>query len=117
MKSKKWLRHGDVVIVPIDEKEFNEGIKNGEEIKDKILARGEVTGHYHGIRSGDAIVMKGFDDNIYLKVRSEVAEIVHQEHGDVVDGEEMRVKKIPRGTYQIGIKREYRYGDETKVLD
>lgn len=112
MARKKFMRHGDVVLIEVDS--IPQGLK---EDKEKILALGEATGHHHKFVGEGAVVMKGFDDQIYVDVQSDVAKIVHQEHGDDVGDPTYRFKDVPKGTYEVRIKREYRHGDETKVLD
>ena len=108
---KRMMRHGDVVLLEVDE--IPSGLR---EDKEKILARGEATGHHHKVLDG-AVVMRGFNDECYLDVQKKVAKIVHQEHGDQVGHLTYRFKDIPEGRYKVIIKREYRHGEETLVRD
>lgn len=107
---KEGYFHGDVVLIKIDE------VPEGVVVPDGIMARGEATGHHHRMLEG-AVVLKGFDDKIYVKVTARAARIVHQEHGDDIGHPTYRFKDLPRGNYEVRIKREYRYGEETQVLD
>lgn len=110
MKEKIGYFHGDVVLIKVDEE------PEGEIVTDNIIARGEATGHHHKVLDG-AVVMKGFDDKMYVKVTAPFAKIVHQEHGDDIGHPTYRFKDLPQGNYEVRIKREYRYGEETKVID
>lgn len=97
------FRQGDVIIedemVPseITEKE------------DKVIARGESTGHTHRIKSGDAKLLVAPNTVMYIKAYSPTT-IGHEEHGDIV---------LPVGEYSIRMQREYDwYSEEVKnVVD
>ena len=111
---KRAYRHGDVWLLEIDKAELpiqHTVVESG------MLAEGEVTGHHHRVTEG-AVVMKDFDDNLYVSVQKNLATIVHQEHGDVRDAKDIyRYKEIPAGDYKVVIKREYQHGESRKVLD
>lgn len=91
-KLKKY-RHGDVIIVEVDRMPKGKG----EELKHTTLAEGEVTGHSHRISEGVAKLTK-FDDRMYLRVQSDIAKLVHEEH---------HALSLPQGEYEIKIQREY----------
>lgn len=111
---KKAMRHGDVLLLEIDE---NEIPTNVQPVESGIVAEGEVTGHHHKFIEG-AVVMKGFDEDFYVKVQKQ-ATIVHQEHGDKREGLDSQYfyKDVPAGNYKVIIKREYRHGEQRRVLD
>ncbi len=84
------LQQGDVILVKVSE------IK-GKKLKHLCLAKGEVTGHHHTITKGDAELYE-YEGTLFLRVKSEEAELTHQEHNIVT---------IPKGDYKINIVREY----------
>jgi len=88
---KKNYRHGDVLIIPTAEK------IQGEQNKELVLARGEVSGHSHRITEGTAQLFK-FNDKTYLKVISKFALLTHEEH---------KALSIPQGEYEIKIQKDY----------
>ncbi|MBE9117509.1 hypothetical protein IQ249_16540 [Lusitaniella coriacea LEGE 07157] len=86
----KPIRQGDVILKPISQVQ-------GKKLSHLTLAEGEVTGHSHRISSGEAqLLEKG--DTLYLKVLSETALLVHEEHKPVT---------IPQGDWMVKIQREY----------
>lgn len=87
-------RHGDVLIERIEKLPPK---KNLTEQKHLTLAEGEVTGHSHRISEGAGKLFK-FDDRMFLKVQSEIATLVHEEHHALT---------LPQGDYEIKIQREY----------
>lgn len=111
MTKKRAFRHGDVWLFEIDEIP-----SNLKEDKTKTLALGEATGHHHKMLDG-AIVMKGYNDDIYVDVQESIAKIIHQEHGEDIGDATYRFKDVPKGKYKAIIKRQYKYGEESKVLD
>lgn len=71
------------------------------------LAEGEVTGHSHRIAKGNAVLYRTRDGMI-LKVYSETALLVHEEH---------QALQIPQGNWRITIQREYQPGGFRYVSD
>ena len=65
------------------------------------LAEGEASGHFHKVSVGVAELYT-IPDSVdkFLKVISDTATITHEEHKPVV---------LPKGTYKIGIVKEYDY--------
>ena len=98
---KKNYRHGDVVIkqaaIPAQ----------ANKVEHLILAEGEATGHNHAIVSGIAEHLR-WNEKIYLRVISDVAEIDHPEHGR---------RTLNRGEYEIDIQQEWKEDGWTKVID
>ena len=97
---KENYRHGDVIIMPTKD------VKG--ELQDKnVLAEGEVTGHSHQITKGNAQLFK-YSDKAYLKVKSEIAALTHEEHKKI---------ELPAGDYEVIIQRDYIPDGWKKVVD
>ncbi len=86
----KPIRQGDVILIPVQQVE-------GEKLSHLTLAEGEVTGHRHRISEGDAELYER-NGTLYLRVLSESALLVHEEHKQIA---------IPQGVWIIEIQREY----------
>ena len=84
------IRQGDVILKAIARSE-------GKKLSHLTLAEGEVTGHSHRIADGRAELYEK-DGILYLKVLSEKATLIHEEH-QAVD--------IPQGDWLVRIQREY----------
>lgn len=98
---KNNYRHGDVVIIPTK-------IPKGAKPKRGLtLAEGEVTGHSHQITKGQA-AMFTFNDKTYLRVKSKIAALTHEEH---CKGE------IPCGDYEVIIQQDYEPSGWKRVRD
>jgi len=84
---------GDIVFVPVD------GLPKEEktEVKDRILARGEITGHTHAVRQGAEAMVYMMGTQMYLHALRPV-EIDHQEHGTIT---------LPIGYFKIQRQAEY----------
>jgi len=112
MKTCKRIgkRQGDVIIckskIPADAFERN----------DRVIARGEGSGHAHVISAGDAKLFVAPpttakpEGGLYLKVYSDSAIVSHDTHPDVA---------FPKGEYEIGFERELDWytGLSRKVAD
>lgn len=87
------LRQGDVLIMK------TAGIPKGAaKLPHRTLAHGEITGHSHRVdESGDVELFEA-DGTLFMRVKSEQATVVHQEHGPVV---------VPSGIYKVWRQREY----------
>ena len=83
-------QQGDVIILRTN------SIK-GKKLNHLTLAYGEHTGHHHTITKGDAELYE-HEGTLFLKVKSDEAELTHQEHKTIV---------LPKGDYQINRVREY----------
>ena len=68
-----------------------------KEIKDKVLAEGEATGHAHRARAKTAKVYEGERGHREL----------HAPHGTAVDHEEHKTIQVPAGEYNRLIVQEY----------
>jgi hypothetical protein len=91
MLIKEVYQQGDVII-----SKYAEKIK-GKKLKHLVLAEGEATGHSHKIVSGDATLFL-YNQQMFLKVYSESAKLIHEEHGKI---------EIPQGDYVITKVLEY----------
>lgn len=91
------IRQGDVVLVKIDK------TPDGLVEKDKILARGETTGHNHRFESEQATVLLDRNSNTQYAVLAGDCELVHEEHKNIL---------VPRGVYKIVPQREYDISEE-----
>ena len=96
-------RHGDVLIAAV------RAIPDGAtELRQTVLARGEITGHSHRIRERDAAELWEAGGALYLKITADSATVVHQEHRPIT---------LPRGTYRVWIQREYSPSAIRRVVD
>lgn len=84
------IRQGDVILIPTPE-------ITGQILPHLTLAEGEVTGHKHQIKDGEAELYEK-NDVLYLKVLSETAILTHEQHKEIA---------IPRGNWMVKIQREY----------
>ena len=93
-------RQGDVLIVRVDSTPTNlEPVRRDP--RGVILAEGEATGHYHGIKSRRAKLFRTEEDVRFLRVTAPVS-LEHQEHTTV---------RIPTGDYRITIQTQYVPGE------
>ncbi len=83
-------RHGDVLVIKTDK------IK-GQKLNNLILAKGEMTGHAHTIKEGEAELYDN-QGTLFLRVISDTATLGHEEHKAI---------ELTKGDYQISIQREY----------
>ncbi len=84
------IRQGDVIITPIEQIE-------GNKLSHLTLAEGEVTGHSHRISEGLAELYEK-EGTLYLRVLSDTATLIHEEHDRI---------EIPQGNWMVRIQREY----------
>jgi len=84
------IRQGDVILKPIARSQ-------GQKLSHLTLAEGEVTGHSHRISDGEAELFEK-DGILYLRVLSDTALLIHEEHKPVA---------IPQGDWLVKIQREY----------
>ena len=86
------LQQGDVIL-----RKTEIDLSEAKDCGHLTLAEGEVTGHSHRIREGQAkLLMLG--TVMYLKVISEQAKLFHDEHGEI---------NVPSGIYEVGRVKEY----------
>ena len=128
---KIGIRHGDVIIIHLDNK-----IKNIGKESDPVLALGEVSCHSHRLKdfSSGAICDTKFDDSIYDEIWSKLdpqftkandkkilklLEIKHlhmKREGELIHEEHLMLK-IPPGDHAVIIQREWQETGWAKVLD
>lgn len=87
------IRHGDVLIQSVKSIP-----KVAAPLPHAILAHGEVTGHSHRIAEPADVELFDVDGTLYLRVKSDAASVVHQEHATL---------QIPKGEYKVWRQREY----------
>lgn len=92
----KTIQQGDVVMKSIQEFPKGERVLD-DQMKSKILAYGEVTGHAHRLADADnAVETFRILNVIYMNVKRPTM-LGHEEHKPI---------EIPPGKYEIGIVRE-----------
>lgn len=94
------MRQGDVFLVP--KKDAPED--STPAVDGLVLARGEVTGHRHRLTGGRVVQSKGRT----FAILESSQELVHEEHATL---------KVPEGTYEVIIQREYVESAERRVMD
>jgi hypothetical protein len=106
MKTTKLkLRQGDVLLVAIN-KMPTDAVEIPRTKRGVVLAEGEITGHFHGIRSRSATLYRTEMDARFLRVTAPVG-LSHQEHTTV---------KIPPGDYSVIIHAEYVPGELPRTV-
>lgn len=92
---KKCYQQGDVVFKSVEKIKGNP-VK--PDARGYVFAEGESTGHCHVVKDTEAV--KVYEENgvKYVRVITASATVEHQEHGPVA---------LPKGTYRIGIVKEY----------
>ncbi|MEB3831415.1 hypothetical protein [Phormidium sp. CCY1219] len=86
----QFMRQGDVLLQSVK-------TSRGKKLRHLTLAEGEVTGHSHRISNGEAEL---YEENgtLYLRVLSDRATLIHEEHKAI---------DIPQGHWMVRIQREY----------
>lgn len=74
------------------------------EVTDKIILRGESTGHAHKIQKGR--LFKDKNEMMFLSIPY-FGVVVHEEHNPI---------KLPKGSYAVIRQREYSSADMTKLV-
>jgi hypothetical protein len=97
---KKMYRQGDVLICAVDAAP-NNLTPVPRDPRGVVLAEGEATGHFHGIKSRSASLFRTEEDVRYMRVTAPVM-LKHQEHSPI---------KIPRGEYRVTIHTQYQPGE------
>ena len=139
---KRQIRHGDVLLIPVGEREVPKGAQKRSEA---ILAYGEVTGHAHRLRARGVTILQWEEKGQqYIKVTTP-GSLTHEEHlasEDRIDlaveaedaiaeavrvlgkqavisdtGEKKYALPIPPGTYRVNIQRVHTPWGERRVLD
>jgi hypothetical protein len=86
-------RHGDLLVQTTEQIP-----SDARPVQHLVLAEGEMTGHSHRIAEKDSADLYQSGLSMYLRVKSESATLVHQEHGPIVLGP---------GVYRVWRQREY----------
>ena len=99
--AKNTAQQGDVTLKRLDSQPFGEAkIISKNEI---VLAEGETTGHFHGLREKDSELLEiGGVRILNLKKKSVLK---HQEHKPI---------ELDAGIWQVGIVNEYDYFSQMK---
>jgi hypothetical protein len=91
--TRKVIRQGDVMLVPIDN--LPENLQPAAPENDRlIIAHGEVTGHHHSFAMSDRIAMfreDGSGGGLFLFAQGPVA-LEHQEHDTI---------PVPPGAWEV----------------
>ncbi len=100
-------RQGDVFIERVEDDAIENLPKNIEvkDVKNPILAYGEVTGHMHTVLAEAIIAEHG--EETFFRISAE-ADVTHQEHD---------THRLPPGTYKRTIQREYTPEKIVRVRD
>lgn len=101
--SQAWFQQGDVMIKPVAEIP-----EEAEVTGDRVLAKGEATGHQH-VAEAEDVRLFVYEGQLFMSAPNGTI-IVHQEH---------RPLEIPSGNYVIGTVREYdHFAEEARrVID
>lgn len=96
------LRQGDVLLVPVEDVDLHDAKPVAREGGRIVLARGEVTGHVHAIKSRSATLLEravaGRAAERFLRVTRAKALLGHEEHSEIL---------VPPGLYRVVIQQEY----------
>lgn len=107
---KNQLQQGDVILKRVSQLPSGVSLVKSDK-RGIVLAEGEVTGHFHGIKSKRGLKLHRIDDLLFLENATKAPVIVtHQEHNPI---------SIEPGIWQIGQVREFDYLTqmERKVID
>jgi hypothetical protein len=105
----KQLQQGDVILTQI--KSLPEGaIQRKPDTRGVVLAEGEVTGHFHGIKEKGVHLYEQNGEVFLVNESGEPVCLNHQEHNPVT---------VDPGVWKVGIVREFDYLQEMerKVVD
>ena len=91
--AEKMYRQGDVLLVKIDK--LPSGRRSPS--KDKIILRGEATGHAHRLVGGDLFSVFGADRGMFIEIKTK-GKVVHEEHGPLT---------LEKGFYEVVRQKEY----------
>ena|SRR5437868_715814 len=96
-------RQGDVFITPV--RSIPAGAKRRPGV---VLVEGELTGHSHRVADPHTGELHEAGGELFLRVLTDAATIVHQEHGPIT---------LPRGAYRVWGQREYSPEAIRRVVD
>lgn len=91
-------RQGDILLIPV--RSIPDGATSVQRENGRVvLAYGEATGHVHAIADPEAELLAVSEQaDRWLRVRTQVAQLSHQEHGTIT---------LPAGNYIVRRQREY----------
>ena len=96
-------RHGDVMLAAADAVPEDATPRPGA-----TLARGEATGHSHRFAVAGDVELFDHAGVGYVRVKSESAELVHDEHATIT---------VPRGIFRFWMQREYSPQEIRRIVD
>lgn len=106
------IRHGDLLLVPIEMMDGLDKIPEGKELATNILAEGEVTGHHHRLTGKVQVFAVSVSQHPEITKAVKVLEdqkLVHEEHNTVA---------VPKGDYVLVQERELTLEQEARrVMD
>ena len=100
----KIFRQGDLLLRKLEQSPRETVF---EEVKDKILARGEATGHSHRIIGEKSRVLRSQTGQLLVELQ-EPAKLVHEEHGLI---------ELESGTFEVIRQREFNPIENRMVND
>jgi hypothetical protein len=116
--SKQPYRHGDVLLIPVDEVPKTSGVMEREG-GDLVLARGESTGHRHVVMDDSAVlshIMGSTDRFLRLPRPSAVRQL--STNPTEVEGRDLHGPiDLPAGGYIVRIQRQLERRGTSTVLD
>jgi hypothetical protein len=111
-KPRRQIAQGDLLFVPVEEIP-NKGEQ--KEIKDGVIARGEIHGHLHRISQGSEAVLKSIIGVLYIEaIRACTVEHVNEysmptgEHNEVI---------LPTGNWKVKRQQEWTPEGYRQVAD
>jgi hypothetical protein len=108
--TRNAVRQGDVLVLPCNRIPAN--VTKVVDPRGVILAEGEATGHFHGIRLNDQVALfreDGAGGGLFLSVSGNApAELQHQEHSTLL---------VPPGAYKVIRQRVWSAGMARRVAD
>lgn len=97
---KHQLQQGDVTLRRVSELPKG-AVACKSDPRGIVLAEGEVTGHFHGIKAKRGLRLHRIDDLLFLENATKAPVVVtHQEHNPI---------SIEPGIWQVGQVREFDY--------
>lgn len=103
MRRQHLWRHGDVFV-----QKAKSIPESASQLPHCILAKGELTGHAHRVEPRDAATLYRASDAMFLRIASDSATLVHEEHAPIT---------LEKGVYRVWIQREYSPEEIRRVVD
>lgn len=105
-RTRKPVRQGDVLLIPIRMADLPNGKPVERDRGRIVLAYGEVTGHAHAIDSAQATLVETETDQRFLRIM-ERAFLRHEEHAIIT---------LEPGAYEVRRQREWTDQDEPRAV-